>query len=86
MDIRGLKGKGKSKGKGWKEKGMKGMYKDKSTGKGNGKSKGMKGKRKGKGMKGKEKGRRQGCFICGSNSHWSKECPQAKNVNALMRE
>ena len=33
---------------------MKGMYKDKRIGKGNGKSKGMKGKRKGKGMKGKQ--------------------------------
>ena len=52
---------------------MKGV-KGKSKVKGIGKSNGVKGKgaRKAKGRKGKGKGQR---CVCGSNSHWSKECP-----------
>ena len=47
-------------------------------GKGKGRSKGM--REKGKNGKG------QGCFMRGSDSHWSKEYPQAKHVNAITAE
>ena len=35
----------------------------------------------------KGKGKGNGCFICGSNDHWSKECPKGKErMSALTEE
>ena len=35
----------------------------------------------------KGKGKGNGCFICGSNNHWSKECPKGKGrMSALTEE
>ena len=92
MDIGALKGKGKygkgKFGKGFRGKGKgkgkfgKGFHKGKGKGKMKGKGKGKGGIGKGK-LKGKGKG--AGCFICGSQSHWSAECPQNRQ-GAIVEE
>ena len=93
MDIRALKGKGKyrkGKGKGKFGKGKfkgkgKGLF-GKEKGKGKGKGKGGYGKAKGKGKgKSKGKGKGTGCFIRGSQNHWSAECPQNRQ-GAIVEE
>ena len=73
--LKGFKGKskgykGKGKGKNWKGKGKKGFHK--GSGKGKGKGKG------GKIGKGPDSG--TGCFICGSQSHWSLRPKSRPNV------
>ena len=92
MDIGALKGKGKygkgKFGKGFRGKGKgkgkfgKGFHKGKGKGKMKGRGKGKGGIGKGK-LKGKGKG--TGCFICGSQSHWSAECPQNRQ-GAIVEE
>ena len=92
MDIGALKGKGKygkgKFGKGFRGKGKgkgkfgKGFHKGKGKGKMKGRGKGKGGFGKGK-LKGKGKG--TGCFICGSQSHWSAECPQNRQ-GAIVEE
>ena len=74
------KGKGNFRGKGnWN---MKGKRKGKSKGfKGKGVSKG-KGKGIGKGGKGKDT-QGTGCFNCGSQSHWSRNCPRTRQSSIV---
>ena len=70
----------------WKEtigkkgEGKKGKNHQKGTGKG-------KGQGEWKVTNGKERKQKgTGCFPCGSNGLWNKECPQAKAVAALTEE
>ena len=71
---------GTEKGK----KGGNGKCKFKGTWKGKGK-RNWKGKGKGKKAKGQGNGKGTGCFIRGSHSHWSGECPQ-KQVGAIVED
>ena len=65
-----MKGKGKGRSKGFKGKGD---PKGSSKGKGKGFGKGG----KGKGNQG------TGCFNCGSQSHWSRNCPHARQSSVV---
>ena len=79
---RNWKGKGKGKFKGKGKKGGSWNWNSKGFSKGKGSSN-NKGKGKGKGKIGKGKGKTgdgTGCFICGSHSHWSKDCPHARQA------
>ena len=80
MDVGALM---KGKGRYWHSKGKGKNGKGSSTGKGKGKKRDWNRNWKGKG-KGKSKGKGYdgtGCFMCGSQSHWSKNCPQARQTS-----